>query len=329
VTVFVTGGTGLVGSHVIEQLAARHVPVRAMVRDDRGTRLVAELGAEPVRGSVETPESWDAAEGAHAIVHAAALVVKTAPWSEYDTVNVVGTRLAVEAAQRYGARLVHISSVAVYGRSPAKDEAGTTSEDAPFGPIQPGDYYAHSKRAAEAVLWERARALGVGAVALRPCVVYGERDRAFMNHVLRILRWGWAPLVGGGDNRLAMVYAGNVAAAVLAALDRSAASGPFNVTNDGGLTQREFFEIAGRAMGVRVRFVRVPTGLAVAGSWLVNRLQRALRPGRYAGIGGSGGRFLARDNPYTSERAVRELGWRLVVAPREGLERTVRWFVGG
>jgi nucleoside-diphosphate-sugar epimerase len=324
VRVLVTGGSGLVGSHTIERLVLAGHDVQAMVRSPAGRSLVESLGAHGFFGSVEEPQSWDGAPRCDAIVHAAALVVERAGWERYRAVNVHGTRLAVDTAARHGARMVHISSVAVYGRRP---EGGPVVEDAPFEPIDELDYYARSKRLAEATLWQRADELDVSAVALRPCVIYGERDRIFMARLLDLLRLGIVPMVGRGDNDLAVVYAGNVAEAVLCALARPEARGAFNTANDGGITPREFFETVGEATGVRLRFVRLPVGAATALARLAHFPRRLFRPGRYTPDPASGVRFMTRSNPYTSARAERDLGWRPSTRPRDALRRTAEWFV--
>ena len=325
--VLVTGGTGLLGSHTIEQLARAGHEVRAMVRTSGAQAFVEALGAESFLGSVERPESWEATDTCDAIVHAAALVVEPAGWERYRVVNVHGTRLAVETAARHGARLVHISSVAVYGRRPKGDPSGPVAEDAPFQPIAELDYYARSKRLAEATLWQRAEELGVSAVALRPCVIYGERDRIFVARLLDVLRLGVVPIVGSGDNPLAVVYAGNVVEAVRCALARPEVRGAFNTANDGGLTPREFFETIGEVTGARLRFVRLPVGAAHVLATLAHLPRRLLRPRRYTPDPASGIRFMTQPNPYTSAKAQRELGWRPSTPPRKALRRTVEWFV--
>ncbi len=327
--VLVTGGTGLVGSHVIEQLVRRGDSVVAMARSSDGRALVESLGAQSALGVVEDAESWAGVGEFDAVVHAAAMVAEPEPWERYDQVNVLGTRHAVDAAARRNARLVHISSIAVYGRRTEASKHGPITEDARLMPIAEADYYARSKRLAEETLWQRARELGVSAVALRPCVIYGERERIFMTRVMRIVRFGVAPLVGKGDNNLAVVYAGNVAEAVLAALDRPEVVGAFNTTNDGCITQREFFEIVGGGEGRRVRFVRLPLSIALAAGHAWHGWRRWRSPGSYAGIGGSGARFLSRENPFSSQKAKRELGWRPTGSPQEALGRTVRWFRSG
>lgn len=325
--IFVTGGTGLVGSHAIERFAARGHDVVAMARAEHGRHLVQQLGATPAIGCVERAEDWQAAVGADVILHAAAIVIDPTGWERFDQVNVRGTLHAVRAAAACGARLLHVSSVAVYGRQPEAGRTSRVTEDLPFGPIAKAEYYARSKREAEAVLWDEAARLGVSAAAVRPCVIYGERERLFMSRLLRLLRHGIAPLVGRGDNTLAMVYVGNVVDALECALRRPDVTGPFNTTNDGGFTQRELYEIAGEALGRRILLVRIPEAAAIAGAAAWRIAHRLARPGRYTGVGSSGGRFLAQDNPYDSGRAIRELGWRPGTEAKAALRRSVEWFL--
>jgi nucleoside-diphosphate-sugar epimerase len=327
VRVFVTGGTGLVGSHTIERLVQAGHHAVAMARSERGWPLLQSLGASPVRGHVERPEDWAAADGADAIVHAAAIVTDPTGWERFRRINVEGTREAVRAAAASRARLVHVSSVAVYGRRPVAANGRRVTEDSPFGPIADGDFYARSKREAEAVLWDEAARHGVSVVAVRPCVIYGERERLFMARVLRLLRHGIAPLVGRGDNTLAMVYVGSVVEAIACALERPDVTGPFNTANDGGFTQREFFDIVAEASGHRVRLLRIPEPVAVAVGAGWHAASRMLHPRRYAGLGSSSGRFLGRDNPYDSGRAERDLGWRPRTDAKAALRRTVAWFL--
>lgn len=332
-TVLVTGGSGLVGSHVIEALRSRGVRVRAMVRSNAASRAaVSALGAEPVTGDVTDPAAWRAAaDGVRAIVHAAALVGQHATLDTFTTVNVEGTRHACAAARAVGARLVHVSSVAVYGRSTAYRagrEGRTVTEESPLGPIEPRDFYARTKRLAEEALWAEVARGGLWAVAIRPNVLYGERDRLFSPRVARVVRRGVVPQIGAGRNRLSCTYAGNVAAAIVAALDADVPSGrAYLVTHDagGGLTQREFVTTFADCLGRRVRRVRVPLIVAALGIRAVTAMRRVLHPGAYGGVGDAAAKFLAGENPYTADRAARELNWRPPFEPGVAIRRTVRW----
>ncbi len=329
-TVLVTGGSGLVGSHVIEALRSRGEEVRALVRASSLT-AVERLGAEAAVGDVTDRAAWRAASrGIRGIVHAAALVAQRAPLDRFVAINVGGTRLAIETARASGTPLVHISSVAVYGRIGSHGpQTGKVREDFSFQPLPEYDFYARTKRMAETVLAEEAARGELAAAVIRPNVIYGEHDRLFSPRVVRFLRFGIAPRIGAGTNRLSCVYAGNVAAAVVAALD-AARPGvrAYNTTNDGDLTQREFIDTFAAALGRSVLHLRVPISVAALGVELWARWQRLLHADAYAGLGRAAVHFLVGENPYDSGRARAELGWRPAVEPREAIHRTVRWLRG-
>jgi nucleoside-diphosphate-sugar epimerase len=332
VTVLVTGAAGLVGTHVLEALRARGERPRALVRQN--ARALAEtFGAEPVIGDVTDAVTWDrAARGVRAIVHAAALVVTRDSFDEFTRVNVGGTRLAIEAARHNGARLIHVSSVAVYGRTEVYDAGrdGVT-EDYAFQPLPAADFYARTKRAAELLVQQEAGGAGRGvlsAIAIRPNVIYGERDRLFTNRLLANLKRGLIPQIGPGTNHLSCVYAGNVASAIVAALDAPARPGfrAYNVTRDAPppLTQREFFAAFAEAIGRPPRFIPVPIGLVRFGIGVWSTLLKALFPGRYAGLGSAAVSFILGENPYSTERIRRELGWTAPFDTRSAITRAVR-----
>jgi nucleoside-diphosphate-sugar epimerase len=200
-------------------------------------------------------------------------------------------------------------------------------EDSPWTELVESDYYARSKREAEEVMWSVARDTGLSAVALRPCVIYGERDRVFLPRVVRAMRFGIAPLVGRGDNLLTVVYAGNVAEAIVAAVERPDVTGNVNVANDGALTQRQFLETVAAAMGRQLRLVRVPVAAASGFAICYHGLRRLIRPGRYAGMAVGAARFMAADNPFYSGRASTRLGWSPSTPPSDAVRRSVEWFV--
>lgn len=326
-TVLVTGASGLVGSHVVAALRERGERVRALVRP-ASREVVVGLGAEAVVGDATDAAAWTrAAQGVDAIVHAAAIVGRRASWEAYLAANVEATRLATAAAADARARLVHVSSVAVYrGTAAYHVGAARRTEAEPFGPIPERDFYGRSKRMAEAVVREAAERGTIDAVALRPDVIYGERDRLFTPRVLRTLRRPFVPQIGRGTNHLACVYAGNVAAAALAALAAPAPPAPpargfrvYHVTSDGAptLTQREFFAACARALGRRYRPLPIPSPLAR----VVLRLAVGRRLAR-AGVA-----FLSGDNPYSDERIRTEIGWRPPISAPDAIRRTVAWFV--
>jgi nucleoside-diphosphate-sugar epimerase len=330
VRVFLTGGTGLVGRHVIAALRARGDRVIALARTDRGAADVTALGAEPVRGDLSAATPLDALmEGCDAVVHAAAIVLARGRWSTWREVNALGTERVVRSAARHRARVVHLSSVAVYGDrlAPGPDHRGFDEHfDLEHAPL-PRSLYERSKREGELTLWRVTRETGLSAVALRPCVLYGEGDRHFSPRLARVLRRGLVPVIGGGANRATLVYAGNVASAVTAALDRPDVSGPFNITNDGTLTLRQFVEHFADGLGVRPHWVRIPRPLAWSVARLWDRTGTLLRASRTVSLT-TAVQFLAGENPYDSSPARRLLGWDPVLDAAAAAVRTGAAFRG-
>jgi nucleoside-diphosphate-sugar epimerase len=328
VTVLVTGAAGLVGLHVLDALRARGERPRALVRE-RSVAAVEAFGAEPVVGDITDVIAWRrAATGVSAIIHAAARVASHDSFEEFTRVNAGGARLALETAHRTGARLIHVSSVAVYGRTALykAGEQGVT-EDYPFQPLPAKDFYARSKRAAEQFLQQEAARAGLSVIAIRPNVIYGEHDRLFTRRLIANLRRGFLPQIGRGTNHLSCVYAGNVASAILAALDAPAKPGfrAYNVTRDAPplLTQREFFAAFAEALGLRPLRVRVPVPLIRMGVLAWRVLMRLFMPGRYSAVGNAVISFISGENPYSVERISSELGWTPPFDTRTAIERTV------
>ena len=328
-TVLVTGGAGLVGTHVLDALRARGERPRALVHAHaRGG--VEAFGADAVVGDVTDASAWQrATDGVRAIIHAAARVASHESFEEFTRVNVGGTRLAIEAARRTGARLIHISTVAVYGRDAVfQTGAQDITEDYPWQPLPVKDFYARSKRAAEQLVQDEAARGSLSAIAIRPNVIYGERDQLFTRRVMTNLRRGVLPQIGPGTNHLSCVYAGNVASAILAALDAPPRLGlrAYNVTRDAPplLTQREFLEAFAAALGVRPMRVRIPAALIRIGVAAWGSLLRVVLPGRYSALGNAAMSFILGENPYSVDRIRNELGWTPPFDTRAAIQRSVQ-----
>jgi nucleoside-diphosphate-sugar epimerase len=319
-TALVTGATGMVGSHIVEQLLLQGWRVRGLARTDESARIVASFSADPIRGDVLDVESIAAAaRGADVIFHTAAAITEGGGWETYRRMNVGGTQNIVRAAEATGARLLHLSSVAVYGSS-GRYGSDKTSEDTPLGPLSERSHYARSKRESEQIVMDAHRAGRIWATAVRPDVIYGPRDRQFVPRIARAVRMGVMPLVGGGRSTLAVVHASNVAqGAILAATHDEAGGRAYNLANDYDVTVREFFTLAARGLGKRVRFVNVPLSVARAGLLGFRGIDRVFLGGRFAVATEGSLSFMSRDNPFTSERARRELGWNPSITPEIGI----------
>jgi nucleoside-diphosphate-sugar epimerase len=309
----VTGATGMLGSYIVGRLVATGWEVRALVRPGSGTSestaWLEELGARRVEGALEDAASLvAAAAGCDVVFHAAAVIGSGGSWTEFHRGNVNGTAHVVAAAAAGDARLVHVSSTAVYGRERYRPEP--TSECVGLPELPRHDVYGRSKQEAEAVVLGAHRAGRVWATVVRPPVMYGRRDRQFAPRVGAVLARGLFPRIGGGGTTLSLVHAGSVAeGAVLAARSEVAGGQVYLLTNDYRVTTTDLVRCAAEGLGRRIWSPSVPASIGRAGfaalTWGLRARGRADLARHAAGTL----EMLTRDNPFTSERARRELGW--------------------
>ena len=113
----VTGATGLLGSHIVEQLRKRYLPVRVLVRPGSDRTWLETQDVEFVEGDITDPSSLaKACQGVDAVYHSAAKVGDWGPWEDFQRITIDGTRNIVDAAIAAGVRrFVHISSISCYG----------------------------------------------------------------------------------------------------------------------------------------------------------------------------------------------------------------------
>jgi 2-alkyl-3-oxoalkanoate reductase len=207
VKVAVTGASGFIGGAVMRGLRERGHEVIGLSR--RGPDLRWDIAQGPLRD----PPAADA------MIHCAALVRDGRYGPAFTAVNVEGTRNVLTSFP--GARFVHISSASIYDPWHPKREV---REDAPPPRVWLNGYGA-TKYAAE-VLVAGTRP---DAVILRPHAVYGRGDITLLPRLLRARLGGRQLSVGDGKNRITLTNVNTLVAAVAAALDRPAVSGPINV----------------------------------------------------------------------------------------------------
>jgi len=321
--VYLTGGTGLLGSHLASELRSHGHEVVALHRPYADTLSLEEAECELVEGDIRDAASVLAPgmEGCTHVVHGAALVYADGRWPEVRAVNVEGTRNVLTAAVQAGVgHALHVSSVAVYGPAP-----GPVDEDTPIDAIIPAsDLYARSKREAEEVARGIERVQGLPISIVRPSAIYGERDRLMVPALRNLLRMPVVPLFGSGMNTVPAVYVGNLVGVLRRVLEVARGGTTYDLGLDQALTQRDLLEFLARGLGRRVRFVSIPARLVIACAWLLERVGASTPGARHLPISRVT-RLTLGDNPYRSERVREELGWDPAFEHRDALLRAGRW----
>ncbi len=340
-TILVTGAGGFIGGRLVEVLAlGGEARVRPALRRWSSAARIARFPVAPVLCDVTRTEQIDRAlEGVDAVVHCAV---------GGPEVTVEGTRKLLTACLERGVRrVVHLSTVEVYGDTPG--EVDETK------PLAPSNEYGVSKVAAEEVCRE-LQSKGLEVSILRPGIVYGPFSRWWTERFADRLGSGrWRLFEGLGEGWCNLVYIDDLTAAVLACLRRAEAAGEaFNVNGPDRVTWNEYVEALNRELGLAplVRSRQRRTRLTSAALWPVRTAAgiavRHFEPliyriyERYRFTRGliQSTELALRTTPsaeelnlyqrrayYPAGKAAELLGWTPRVDMRRGLELSRRWLV--
>jgi dihydroflavonol-4-reductase len=311
----VTGGTGLVGSHVVRALVERGDDVRVAVRDGSLLDNLAGLDVELVTADVlDRRAVRRAVRGVTRVFHAAGLTSLRAGAESMFRLNVEGTRVVLEEALRAGVeRAVYTSSVAAIGPAP---RGSTADETQVFRAGRFGLPYVNSKHEAETVAM-RVAAQGLDLVIVSPAHVFGRGDlhRSSTELVRRFLRRELPAYVDGALN---VVDALDVAQGHLLA-DERGRTGERYILGNRNFTLDRLFADLGRLSGVEPPAVKLPLPLALA----LARSAETL-PGRPP-VTVNEVRIASLWWAFRSTKARRDLGWR-PAHHEDTLQRTIDWY---
>ncbi|HEY3727967.1 MAG TPA: NAD-dependent epimerase/dehydratase family protein [Solirubrobacteraceae bacterium] len=295
--VLVTGGSGFIGSHVVDKLRARgHEPVIYDLRPSPWHND-SEHPVDTVLGSITDREALERAlHSCDAVAHLAAVAdvndVHAEP-EDAERVNARGTVAVLEAARRAGVkRIVYASTIWVYSDC----EPEEVDEETLLPP--PSHLYTSTKLAGELYCKAYQELYGIDYTILRFGIPYGPRAReaavipAFVN---KALNGDPLTLAGDGSQSRKFVYVEDLADGVALGVDDVAVNRIYNLASDETVTIRQIAETIKDLMG-DVEIVHTPA-----------------RPGDF------GGKIVS------SERAERELGWTAATPFSEGVRRYVDW----
>ncbi len=325
----VTGATGLLGSHLAEQLTLAGHQVRALVRPGSNTEFLRSIDVECVTGDIGDPGSlMKACQSVDTVFHSAAKVGDWGTQDEFEKYTIGGTSNVAKAVQASGVRrLVHVSSTSAYGHPPSS--ALTIDESWPLGSkFWVWDHYTRAKVAAERLIWKLYQTENLPVTVVRPSWLYGPRDRLTIQRMHRTLSKNRVRIIGAGNNRMNTIYAGSVAQCCILASQSEAALGQaYNATYDGAITQKEWFHLWADTFQVPRPTKHVPYNIAFQAGLALEACYRSMGSKKPPYITRYSAWLLGRPTFYLSTKAERDLGWKPMVTYPEGVKKTVEWYL--
>jgi UDP-glucose 4-epimerase len=296
--VAVTGGSGFIGSHVVDALVdAGH---QVTIIDHRVRPHRSDVAFEDV-DLLDLSSVLVATKGAEHIFHLGAVsnVNYAFKYPVYTTaLNVMGTTHILEAARINGTQRVYLAStVWVYSGAP---EGKPVDETVPFYLEGAGHVYTSSKMAAEMVCHNYAQLYKVPVTILRYGIPYGPRMREELLipiFVKKALTRQPLTVSGRGEQYRNFIYVRDMADAHVLAMNESAANHTYNLEGTRKVTVLEVAEGIRKVLGDQVKIDFVPA-----------------RPGDFGG------------KEVSATKAREELGWYPTVSFEVGLTQTIEWF---
>ncbi|HEU0117192.1 MAG TPA: complex I NDUFA9 subunit family protein [Alphaproteobacteria bacterium] len=242
ITVF--GGTGFLGRHIIRRLARTGAVIRVPTRDPEKGLILKPMGdvgqIVPFHSSIHRDADVAmAVKGSDIVINLLGTLCEKGRGT-FQAVHVEATaRIARLSKEHNVSRLIHMSAIGAN--------------------VNSGSAYARSKAAAEQAM----RIFFGDATTLRPSIVFGPEDKFFNRFASYAKLLPFLPLIGGGTNKFQPIYVGDVADAVMAALEKSETRGQMYELGGAEIYSfRELMELMLKVIGRKRLFLNVPYGWA-------------------------------------------------------------------
>ncbi|MFN8376727.1 MAG: NAD-dependent epimerase/dehydratase family protein [Anaerolineae bacterium] len=322
-SVFVTGGTGFLGRHLIPRLCRAGYTIRVLTRHpETNPWLKRYPRIEIVSGDLRDAQIvHDAAAGCRFVIHAAGLFRFWGEAAEFDATNVQGTENMLRAAlDAQVERMVHISTIAVIGQP---DPENVMDESYPANPVEP---YQRSKLRAERLALSYYTEKQLPVIVLRPGAYYGPMgeyafNRLFFTDPMR----GLIMQLNHGRYITFPAFIDDVAQGVMLALERGRLGEVYNICDD-WITHKETFDIVCEEAGLLSIRPPIPEWAGILTARIMTALARYTHREPFWPLN-------LRSYVYnywrvSSEKARRELDF-VPTTFREGARQTIAWYRAG
>jgi predicted dehydrogenase/nucleoside-diphosphate-sugar epimerase len=321
--VLVTGASGYLGGYLASALGRVGAEVTSLVRDPNAVSTELESNSRIVYGDLRDQSAIEAAmDGADLVFHCAAITTNKIPWRLHEEVNISGSELIFRQALKANVRrLIHVSSVMIYGMRPLPSKVPFVESD-PY-PQRPDKwaYYMRSKIEAEKRAMEYWESEHLPIAIMRLGILYGPEGGPLP--ATPLVRFGGLGItIGLGRNFMPYTYMDNaIDALLLAALSPEAEGQAFNIVDEPPITRRKALVDISRLSGERIFLLPVPA-LLFSGMASFLEVQRAIQGAeKPPAISRHLIRGACRNIRYDTLKARRHLCWQPEVPFEEGVRR--------
>jgi dihydroflavonol-4-reductase len=267
--IFITGGTGFIGSQLVQCLAGSGHQLVCLARKTSDIRLLREAGVTIVYGDLADKESLrQGMQGCDWLVHlAASYTFWQVDRHIYHSANIQGMRNIMEAALKAQIKkVVMVSTIVTYG-----DAQWPITEDS-----QPGagcaSEYAQTKRAGDEVAWQLYRDQNLPLVVIYPSCVLGPHDSKSSGRYIQNLIHGRMPAQILTDRSFSFVYVKDVCSAIWQALEKENNIGEKYIVNGANMTWGDLNRLICDVGNTSIPKLRLPTPMVFLNARMLTAL---------------------------------------------------------
>jgi nucleoside-diphosphate-sugar epimerase len=319
----VTGGSGFLGSHLVEALINRGEQVRVLVRSTSKMDHLEPLGIELCYGDLKDIQSLrSAVQDIDRVYHCAAQVADWGRWDQFEKSNVIGTRNILQAAlEKRVDKFIHVSSTDVYGLPDSP-----VDETAPFH--LRGWPYCDTKIEAEEMVWKYYHQKGLPISVVRPQNIYGPRSRTFVLDIANLLRKKSMVHIGNGLKSAGLVYVTNVVDVILLAASKDIGTGQaYNASDGTNATWRQYLNRLADIIGVPNPTITLPYRPAYFIGWFMEKVYGSLAFKKRPLITRMAVELLGTNQNYSIKKAEKDLDYKPNVDFETGMKHVRDWLL--
>ncbi len=316
--VLVTGGTGFIGSHLVDRLIDHGSDVTCIVRRTSDLRWLDRKDIKLIYADITSPDTLEEiAETPFDYVYQIAGLVTGGNRERFFDVNARGTEnllFSILNWKIHPERIVVMSSLAICGRA----KCGRPVDEA--DPPNPIGYYGESKLAMERIVVEFSKRLPI--TVIRPPAVYGPRDEMTLQ-IFKLIKYRIMPMIGGFEKELSLIYVEDLVRGIIdAALSESSIGRTYYLADKRVFEYGEVTQAIENVLGVRALKISLPLPIASLAAFISEVIFRSkiVTREKIAHLAVPGWTC-------SPESAARDFGFETKISLEEGIEMTVDWYL--
>ena len=272
--IFITGGTGFIGTYLVKRLSQTNHELHCLARETSDIHFLKEVGASVITGDVTDKASLlKSMDGCDWVVHLASSFVFWVPNNQvFHDVNITGTRNVMESAFEKGvSKVVYVSTAAVYGNA-----KWPITEETPVG-TKRASKYVRTKYEGDLIAWDLYEKNNLPLVVIYPSAVIGANDPKAAGQYIKNFAQGRMPAQVLIKFYFPFVHVKDVSEAIVRAMEKENNIGEKYIVSAENHTWGEFNQMISDISGTKLPFLKFPTWMTMMTSYVLTGIANLVR----------------------------------------------------